>query len=439
MSTDTLLHLQSRAMACPTLAQLGFTVVNETHALLGYRQAAFFLLGADGKPTLTTASGLVSVAEDAPFTVWLTRFAQSFAKPEGEAQRLNLAQAAPEHAAGWAEWLPEHLLAAPLPDLQGRALGWVLYARESPWADAEVADLTRLHQSYGYCVAALSRRGSTWRAGWARVKSAKFRWGLLAALLLAQFIPVRLSALAPAEVIALNAMAVAAPQDGVIGSVAVAPNAVVKAGDLLFSLDNSALDGRRQVALKALEIARADALLAQQRAFDDIKSRGDLATAQGRVQEKEAELAAVDALVGRVEVRAERDGIAVFGDPNDWLGRPVQTGERVMQIASPDAVGVLVWLPVSDAINLELGARVQLFLHVQPLSPLAGSLLQTSYQATAAPDGTNAYRLRARFDAGVETPRIGLRGTARISGAWTVLGYYVFRRPIAALREWTGL
>jgi hypothetical protein len=35
--------------------------------------------------------------------------------------------------------------------------------------------------------------------------------------------------------------------------------------------------------------------------------------------------------------------------------------------------------------------------------------------------------------------RIGLRGTARVSGEWTCLGYYLLRRPIAAVREWTGL
>jgi hypothetical protein len=75
--------------------------------------------------------------------------------------------------------------------------------------------------------------------------------------------------------------------------------------------------------------------VAQQKAFDDTRSKAEMAAAQGRVKEKEAELAAITELLGRIEVRAERDGIAVFGDPNDWLGRPVQTGERVMQLADP--------------------------------------------------------------------------------------------------------
>ena len=155
-----------------------------------------------------------------------------------------------------------------------------------------------------------------------------------------------------------------------IGSVHVQPNSVVKKGDKLFSLDNSAVSGRREVAAKGLSIARAEALVAQQRAFDELKSKGELAASTGRVKEKEAELIAVEAQAARVEVRAERDGIAVFADANDWIGRPVQTGERVMQIANPQDAGVLVWLPAMDAINIEPGAPLRLFLHVKPLDPL---------------------------------------------------------------------
>ena len=94
-----------------------------------------------------------------------------------------------------------------------------------------------------------------WR--WLRPMAKKRnRWILAGLLVLSLFVPVRLSVLAPAEVVALNATAVAAPQDGVVGSFAVAPNAKVKAGDLLFSLDDSSLLNRLAVARKALEIRR---------------------------------------------------------------------------------------------------------------------------------------------------------------------------------------
>lgn len=133
----------------------------------------------------------------------------------------------------------------------------------------------------------------------------------------------------------------------------------------------------------------------------------------------------------------------MFGDVNDWQGKPVVTGERVALLADPRDAGMLIWLPVSDAINLEEGAEVKLYLQVAPLSPLIGKLSQTSYQATQSPEGVSAYRLRARFDAlGTDETalaRIGLKGTAKIYGQRAPLGYYLFRRPLSSLREFTGL
>ena len=436
-----LLHIEQRALATTTPGALGFTITNETLALVAYRQAAFFVTMATAKHRLTTASGLVNVAEDSPYAVWLSRFAQRFPLQPG-CHRLDFADAAADFsdfADGWQEWLPEHLLVAPLSGPDGRVVGMVMYARDHVWEDSEIALLNRLHQTYGHCLWALSEhRHGIAKALASATGSRLLRW-LVPAIVLAMLIPVRLTALAPAEVVALEARAVAAPQDGVLSTFHVRPNAAVKSGDPLFSLDDAALSSRREVARKGLEIARADALTAQQRAFDDLKSRGEVAAATGRVQEKQAELAAVEALLARVTVKAEHDGIAIYTDPNDWLGRPVQTGERVMQLADPRDAGVLVWLPVADALNLEPGAPVRLFLHTQPLSPLSGTVTQTSYQSVVSPEGVSAYRLRARFDTGETQPRIGLRGIARVSGEWAVLGYYLLRRPIAAVREWTGL
>jgi len=433
----TLLHLEQRALAAATPEVLGFTIVNETLSLVTYRQAAFFVTTANGKRRLATASGLVSVAEDSPYAVWLGRLVRTF-PPEPGCHRLNFAHASPDIVDEWREWLPDHLLVTPLAGPDGREVGMVMYAREEAWGEREANLLDRLHQTYGYCLWSMTKRRCGLGKMLAGMSRSRWRW-VLPLLLVVLLIPVRMTALAPAEVVALNAMAVAAPQDGVVSKFYVQPNALVKKGDALFSLDDTALIHRREVAIKALAIARADAFLAEQRAFDDLKSKGELAVAMGKVREKEAELAAVDALLARVTVRAEHDGIAVFGDPNDWLGRPVQTGERIMQLADPGDLGVLIWLPVPDALNLEPGAPVRLFLHIQPLSPLSATVVQTSYQPVTSPEGISAYRLRARFEKGVTQPRIGLRGTASVSGDWALLGYYIFRRPIAALREWSGL
>jgi hypothetical protein len=225
---SVLLQIEARALEAQTLAALRFTIVNETHALTPYRQAALFELDGD-RVRLAAASGLVSVANDSPFAVWLSQFAQRLPR-DGAVHCLDHADAAGEDAKSWAEWLPEHLLWAPLPDKSGVSQGMVLYAREQAWDDPAIQLVQRLHATYGYCFSALHRSTQrSWSSAGKLFKNRRNRWLLVSALVLGLFIPVRMSVLAPAEVIALNAMAVAAPQDGVVGSFAVAPNARVKA------------------------------------------------------------------------------------------------------------------------------------------------------------------------------------------------------------------
>jgi hypothetical protein len=436
------IQLVTRAMAAAKVADLQFIITNETMQLSPYRQAAFFELNTNKKPILTTASGLVSVTESSPYAVWLNRFAKTFPTEVG-CHEIEFSQASEAFQEGWQEWLPEHLLVIPLHHKQ-QLQGLMMYARDDAWTEDEINQLNYLHQSYSYCMAALTKKNTGLRSALGNIFSIK---GLLISSLLfaaLMFVPVRLSTLAPAEVVALNAFSVAAPQDGVIHAFAVQPNSPVSKGDVLFTLDDTSLLNRYEVASKSLATAKADALVAEQRAFDDARGKADLAGATGRVREKEAELSAVKALMARVEIKAERDGIAVFADANDWVGRPVQTGERILQIANPQDAGLLMWLPVKDALNLETGAPMKLFLHTDPLHPINAKLQQTSYQAILSPENVSSYRLKGAFDlpeytAQEKLPRIGLRGTARISGEWSVLGYYLFRRPISAAREWLGV
>jgi multidrug resistance efflux pump len=394
-----------------------------------------------GQFILSQASGLAHIVEDSPFSIWLQSMVASLDLDGHEAKSILVQSESirEDLQPGWLEWLPEQLLIIPVLDSDNNVAMIVLYAREQAWSPLDLDLLHRLHDCYAYCYRAMDK-GENNLARKLRqfISTGRLRWAAML-IVLALFIPVRLSVLAPAEVVALNAKAVASPIDGVIGEIYVQPNAVVNIGDALFSLDDSALQSRRNIALKALVIARADALVAEQQAFNDYNSKADLASALGRVREKEAELAAVELLLQRVTVKADRKGLAIFADKNDWIGRPVQVGERIMQLASAEDAGIEIWLPVADAINLDVGAPIRVFLHTQPLSPLDARLLQTSYQAGQSPEGVASYTLFGQFNDDKNLPRLGLRGTARISSDWTILGYYLFRRPIAALREFTGL
>ncbi|WP_445570725.1 efflux RND transporter periplasmic adaptor subunit [Pseudomonas sp. E102] len=445
-----LLHLEQRAQEARSTAELGFVIVNETWQLLRYRQGYVFVSDVLGKPSLSNVSSLAVLPEETPFTVWLKRLAQHlWTQPALSAEstpatvlHLLRARDLPESfAEGWTEWMPMHLLCVPLPPRDHSRRGMLLLACDTEPDEHTQALLARLGQTYAYCLAALTNKRPTLGARWQVWRQRP--WRLLAlgtAMALACLVPVRLSALAPAEIEAHNAMAIASPQDGVVHEFLVQPNQMVQKDQPLFSLDDTTLRNRRAVARQALEVARSEALLAAQKAFESAQSKGELAALNGQVQEKQAEVAWLDEMLERNVVRAPRDGIAIFGDTNDWIGKPVVTGERIIQLADPQDAGVLVWLPVANAINLDTGSEIRLFLHVAPLSPLTASLIQTSYQATLSPDNIPSYRIRGQFQGDAsQLARIGLKGTAKLYGESVPLIYYVMRRPLAALREWSGL
>lgn len=432
--------LVQRCMRAKDRAELGFVLANDTWQLLPYRQAAVFQADQLGRLALTTVSGLVAVVEDSPFTVWLHRLCSLASQEFVDTQPVRLAAARFAEPVGpaWPEWWPPHAVFVPLTSPRGERLGAVLLVRDEPWQDADVQVLTELSEAWSYCAYALRGPQRTLAQLWQKARSHPRRRVALAALAVAVLCPVRLSVLAPAEIIALKAESVNAPMEGVVKAFVAPPNSAVTQDQVLFLLDDTTLRNRRDVAQKALAVSRADALAAQQKAFDNLQSKSELGTLMGRVKEKEAELAYLDEALGRVEVKSTLSGIFVYGDANDWVGKPVVTGERIGQLAQPHDLGMLVWVPVGDAINLEPGADMRVYLQVAPLSALSGQLVQASYQATLSPDGVSSYRVRGQLAAG-ETARIGMRGVAKIYGEWRPFIYWVLRRPLGAARQWLGL
>ncbi len=448
-------QLEEKSRAAASVRELLFSLANETWQLIGHRQSFIWDNVRGTKPRLRVISGVAQLGEDSPFTVWLKRLGvwlnEEF-KKKPDARYIGEEDLPKKMRDGWREWMPSYLFVAHINLQKSGRTALAAFALEEGMSDLQADLAQRLMDTYGHSWAALENQQ---RAGksFASLGATAFGSGSLVRRLFwpvfflaaaaALFIPMRLSVLATGEIIALDASVISAPLDGVVKTFHVQPNQMVNKNDLLFTLDETSLKSRREIALKQLQVARADAMAAQQKAFESENSRADLASLNGRVAERAAELSAVEDQFKRLEVVSPAAGVVVFGDINDWLGKPVSTGERVALLADPKDAGVLIWLPVSEAINLEPGAEVKLYLQVSPLKPLTATITQTSYQAVLSPEGISAYRLKAKLSlANAEETtlaRIGLKGTAKLYGQKAALGYYLFRRPIASLRELTGL
>jgi hypothetical protein len=66
-------------------------------------------------------------------------------------------------------------------------------------------------------------------------------------------------------------------------------------------------------------------------------------------------------------------------------------------------------------------------------------VVSASYEARMVEGDVLAYRIYAAIDSTPRDLRLGIRGTAQISGERVFLAYYLFRKPIAVLRQRIGL
>jgi multidrug efflux pump subunit AcrA (membrane-fusion protein) len=441
-----LLQLGRRAREALSAPALGFVMVNETRQLFGYRQAAFARpnqLSQRLPAEVLAVSGLPQPDTQAPYVQWLAQVFRDIPGRDTPGQPGSAfvlkADALPDLVAReWSAWLPLHALLLPLPGPGAEVLGFLLFARDEAWSERDVALAGELGSLYGFALLRFFRTAA-WRdrsrvIGWA----GRHRWKLAAALALICLMPVRLTALAPAEVVPSEPFLVRAPLEGVIDHFDVRPNQTVAVGDPLFDLDTTTLRAHSSVAHKAYDVASEEYRQAAQGAVTDERRKLEMVERKGELEQKALEMQYSEQLLERVLVKAARAGVAVFADANDWQGRAVSIGERVLTLADPARVELTVYLPVRDVMDLEVGSPITLYPNGSAFETYPATLKTLAYRAEPTHDGLLAYRIKATFDGRTAAPRIGLQGMAKLRAGRVPLVYALLRRPIAAARQWLG-
>lgn len=434
-----LTHLEGQIRAAKTVQELQFLSVNETRRLIPYDQA--FLLSPSGSAhqscRVLNAASVAVVDRDAPMIVWLEQAVQALSQVSGtEAQpKVITEDLLPESLrSGWREFVKGHVFWCPLQHPDETVLGAWWFERDFAWQDNDVAIVHRLAGSYAYAWKALTKKEQNW---FKHVN--KLSWWLLPAALIAMLcFPIRISAVAPVKVIAKDPVVVSAPIDGVIADVLVHPNQMVRAATPLFRYQDTTLRNQFLVAEKHLTLARADQNQSIQAGFRDPQRKAEVPLKEAEVGLRQTELNYAKEMLDQVEVVAPKDGLLLYSDKSDWIGRPVTVGERIMEIADPKQIELRIDLPVADAIVLKEGAEALIFLNALALESFPATIVHASYHAEVLPGDVLAYRVTAQLARPNPQIRIGWQGTAKVYGEQGPLAYLLFRRPLTALRQWVG-
>lgn len=453
-SLQTLLNLAKLARKSEGAREAGFLLVNETRSLTSYRQSALWLKSGG----LYALSGVVQLEANVPYTQWVSAVFEHWQnsglkKPSTIDTRVDddcscqdyTALDLPSHLQeAWSDWWPAHACWIPFDT------GAVVFVRDDAWQESDQVFLMEWVESWSHEFArhhqpqlnSILDRLRLWREQFFQ-KSEKPLWRQPVPIALALTIslllfPVKLTVLASAELTPFNPVVIRSPLDGVIDTFHVQPNQLVKKDQLLFGFDEALTQSRLDVALQAFATAKAEYRQTVHLAMSDARAKNQLSMLNGKIEEKSAEVEFLSGQLDRARVLAPQDGVVLMDEPSEWIGRPISVGERILRIATPGDAEVEAWLALSDAIRLEAGSEVTLYLNASPLSAVQAKIRYVAHDAVQRPDGQYAYRVRAQLTEKTDY-RVGSKGTAKLHGDWVPLSYWVFRRPLASIRAYLGL
>lgn len=440
----SLLRLEKTARQARKLDELQFIIANETRHILFYEQATLWVTTATGKNRVRVVSGISHPDISSPYFHHLHQLLDAFAltKEAKQIVRLKKEDFSPELFLDWDETVLQNPLWCPFVNRNGYMTGGLLLTRDKEWNQPEIAQLEFLVHAYSHAWDALEKRNISWKNRLNRslkvLQNRTIRISLSLFIVAVMFIPVNQTVIAPAEVVPVNPFVASSPIDGIVKEFYVQPNEAVVKDQPLFSLEDRDIRNNYIITKKALAVAKANYKSAVQKSFSDLESKARIPVLKSLLDQKEAEVAYSSDLLERIIIRSPGEGIAIFSNHSDWLGRPVLVGEKIITLADPTATELQIWLPVDNAINMNADARVRAFLNINPTRPLEATVRQFSFEAQASPDDVLSFQLRATFAEGTAAPRIGLKATAKLYGDRVSLFYYIFRRPMAGVRRFFG-
>lgn len=437
---SVLLELDHAVRRAESLQSLLFIMVNQTRRLVPFDQAVFLAATDNQKKAKVQAiSNIATVDRSSPFVHWVERVARREDKKLTRlvSHRISTDDMTENDLADWNDFSPPNIYWLPLvAPLQG-SVGTLWFARAEAWSDKELVLLDHLALSFAHALQVFIRpyRFTQLLQTFLKKPVLLLLFVLIVGVLL---VPVHLTALAPAEVVPIEPYVVSSSMNGVVEKILVKSNAQVVSGQPVVQLDDTEMDNNAAIAAEALEVSMVQLEKAGRGAFANASNREILAELTAQVDLRRTELEFAREGLKKTLLISEKDGVAVVTQANAWAGRPVNIGEKILLIADPGKVELEIMLPVKDATLLAKGSRVRIFLDSTPLAPEDARLIRSEYESYQTEAGILSYRITASFIDPAYHPRIGLRGTAKLFGKKVSLFYYLFRRPITTVRQWTG-
>ena len=433
-----LIGLEKKSREARTQDELNFVVVNETRQIIDYVNSYLLLKTPTDKYHVKAVSDLATVDRTAPLVTFVENIINDQKNTNlKEIQNLEVDKISRSLKIKKPKNIPDNILLIPIFSPQRGLQGFLITTRNEKFNDNEVELARHLSVTYGHAYNTFLTDFSI-KDFLKKNFTGKRSWIIILSIIFILVIPIKITITAPVEVIPNNPRLITAPFDGVVKNIIVNNNDKINSGDLLIQIEDTDLKNSFNLAKQSLQVAEKELLRSRQFSFSNNEEKARLAELMAQVDLKKAEVESTSERLKNSKIYADKDGIAIVDQKNNWQGRPVSVGEKIITIANPEKVEFLIWLPVKDSLIIKENTDVKVFLDINPIKPLKGKLKRASYQSSLSPEEVLSYQLSASFE-GEEIQRIGLRGTAKIYGSRVTLFYYLFRKPITFVRQLIGV
>lgn len=415
--------------SAPDLETVAAMAVNDTRAVLAFRNAVLFELNDKGQLQL------------------LGQFAQSVCNPNSSAaQSFKELLANVTFDAQNCCIIPEEngkykSLCCKLdsPGKDGSSFIWVLeYEDDIPENIINAAKLLGRSVAEALAFAKLSEHSN-----WKRRKKLKAFWkyiAVFAVLTAIMFIPVPESTTAEFMLQPAQTTAAYAWFDGPIGKCFKQEGDIVRKGERIARYDTAQLEYKLANARSALLEAEAELALEQQNAFTDESKLGKAKLLQAKCESMQIAVKEAQWYLDHADIVSPADGILALADgrAEQLTGKAVRTGDKLFDILSTDDIAAKILVPEQESSVLQNKFTVRLYLYTKPEHPIAAEVQDIAAHPELTERQNYCYPVTAKLsDRKTATDlRFGMRGTAKLSGKNIFAGYYLFKNLILYFRKW---
>lgn len=436
-------QLAVKAINAPTSQNLNFIILNDTLRIAKYDRAVLWrivegrptILGVSGQTTFSTSSEIVNRWKDLVSAI-----------PDPSKSKLLSADDFPENAKEWSELqkkTPASILWWPIKKDENSTVGLWL----EKWEDGSPPSFTpeRIKVLDEYLAPAYAgawdKISSHARLDKLRKFLTKTHLSIVGTVLLfgSLLIHVPLRVVAPCEVVPKDPYVITAPMEGIIDHVTVRTGQSVKKGEILYEYDTRIPLQELKVAQKQVEIIQSELNKTIASGVNEERSLLELATLNIKLQKGVLDLEYAKSRARDLLGKSPKDGVASVDNPDDWRGKPVKVGEKILVISDPTQTKLKIWIPENDNIALDNSKPIKVFLNTEPEKSYSAKLIFISQETMVTENYIHSFIAEAEWEDPQPQVKLGVKGSAILYGENVSVLYYILRKPLSTLRTFLGV